>query len=269
MQPGPIYFLTPRKCSVFGVHCEAIPRQINFLTDESGEVGKGANSVISRLHYFFDAHGLGETDVYLHADNCTGQNKNNAVIDYLMWRVMTGRHTNITYSFLVVGHTKFSPDWCFGLFKRLFKRTKVDCMQDIAAVVEQSAVCNIPQFVHTEDTEIVQTRDWPSFLLPHFKKIPNIKKYHYFHFSSSTPGIMLVREHADTPDVPLPILRDSWQPPQDELPPRVQPKGLSDERQWYLYERIRPFCAEEHRDTVTPEPSTPNPKRRRTPAPEE
>ena len=69
---------------MFGVHCEAIPRQINFLTDESGEVGKGANSVISRLHYFFDVHGLGETDVYLHADNCTGQNKNNAVVDYLM-----------------------------------------------------------------------------------------------------------------------------------------------------------------------------------------
>ena len=68
MQPG---FLTPRKCSVFGVHCEAIPRQINFITDESGEVGKGANAVISRLHYFFDVHGLGETDVYLHADNCT------------------------------------------------------------------------------------------------------------------------------------------------------------------------------------------------------
>ena len=98
MQPGPIFFLTPRKCSVFGVHCEAISREINFLTGESGEVGKGANAVISRLHYFFGAHGLGETDVYLHADNCTGQNKNNAMIDYLMWRVMTGRHTNVTYT---------------------------------------------------------------------------------------------------------------------------------------------------------------------------
>ena len=94
---------------MFGVHCEAIPRQINFLTDESGEVGKGPNTVISRLHYFFDVHGLGETDVYLLADNCTGQNKNNAMMNYLIWRVMTGRHTNITYPFLVVGHTKFSP----------------------------------------------------------------------------------------------------------------------------------------------------------------
>ena len=157
MQPGPIYFLIPRKCSVFGVHCEAIPRQINFITEKSGEVGKGANAVISRLHYFFDVHGLGETDVYQHADNCTGQNKNNAMINFLMWRVMTGRHTNITYSFLIVRHTKFSLDWCFGLFKRLFKRTKVDCMADIATVVDSSVVCNVSQLVHTEDTEIVPT----------------------------------------------------------------------------------------------------------------
>jgi CRISPR/Cas system CMR subunit Cmr6 (Cas7 group RAMP superfamily) len=27
LQPGPIYFLTPRKCAVFGICCEAIPRQ--------------------------------------------------------------------------------------------------------------------------------------------------------------------------------------------------------------------------------------------------
>ena len=109
---------------MFGVHCEAIPRQINFLTDESGEIGKGANAVISQLDYFFRVHGLGETGVWstVHANNCTGQKKNNAMINYLQCRVLTGPHTNITYSFLVVGHTEFSPDWCFGLFERLFKR---------------------------------------------------------------------------------------------------------------------------------------------------
>lgn len=183
---------------MFGVHCEAIPRQINFLTDESGEAGKGANAVVSRLNFFFDVHGLGETDVYLHADNCTGQNKNNTMISYLMWRVMTGRHTNINYSFLVVGHTKFSPDWCFGLFKRLFKRTKVSSMAEIADVVEKSAVCNQAQFVHTEDTEVVPTYDWASFLLPHCRKVPNIKRYHHFRFPSSSPGIVCKRTRRHT-----------------------------------------------------------------------
>ena len=111
LQPGPIYFLVPRKCSVFGVCCEAIPRHVNFLCDEAGDCGKGANTVVSQLHYFFENHGLGEKEVFLHADNCTGPNKNSCMLQYLAWRVMTGRHTEITLSFLVVGHTKFSPDW--------------------------------------------------------------------------------------------------------------------------------------------------------------
>ena len=54
------------------------------------------------------------------------------MMQYLAWRGMTGQHTNITLSFLVVGHTKFAPDWCFGLFKRHYWRTKVVSMQGIA-----------------------------------------------------------------------------------------------------------------------------------------
>ena len=57
LQPGPIYFLVPRRCSVFGMYCEAIPRQVNFLCDEAGDCGKGANTVVSQLHYFFQHHG--------------------------------------------------------------------------------------------------------------------------------------------------------------------------------------------------------------------
>ena len=56
---------------------------MNFLTDEAADGGKGANAVVSRLHYYFKNHGLGEEEVLLHADNCAGQNKNNIVIQYL------------------------------------------------------------------------------------------------------------------------------------------------------------------------------------------
>ena len=34
LQPGPIYFLTPRKCALFGVCCEAIPRQVRTVAAE-------------------------------------------------------------------------------------------------------------------------------------------------------------------------------------------------------------------------------------------
>ena len=61
MQPGPIYFKTPRKCGIFGVMCEAIPRQVNYLIDEASDVGKGANTTISYVHHYFQNHSLGET----------------------------------------------------------------------------------------------------------------------------------------------------------------------------------------------------------------
>lgn len=79
-QPGPMYFKTARKCAIFGVCCEGIPRQVNYLIDEAFNTGKGANTVISLLHHFLGHHSLGEAEVKLHADNCSGQNKNNMVL---------------------------------------------------------------------------------------------------------------------------------------------------------------------------------------------
>ena len=105
LQPGPIYFLTPCKCAIFGVCREAIPRQINYLIDEASDTGKGSNTIVSMLHHFFKEHGLGETDVHLHAATCVGQNKNNTMLHYLIWRVMSGLHRRVTLSFLIVGHT--------------------------------------------------------------------------------------------------------------------------------------------------------------------
>ena len=87
-QPGPIFFKTPRKCGIFGVSSEATSSQVNYLIDESDEIGKGANATISLLHHYLHTHGLKERHLLLHADNCVGQNKNNIVIQYLAWRVI-------------------------------------------------------------------------------------------------------------------------------------------------------------------------------------
>ena len=174
---------------------------------------KGANAVISRIHFLFQHHGLGETDVFLHADNCTGQNKNNAMIQYLVWRTLTKRRTHITLSFLPVGHTKFSPDWCFGLFKRLYRRTRVGSLQAIAQVTNNSADCNFAQLVSCEDGgTIVPTFNWTDFFATKMKKIPGIKKLHHFRFDSSSPGKVFVREQCDTPETELKLLKEPWEP---------------------------------------------------------
>jgi len=68
-QVGPIYFKTPRTAQLFGVCCEALPLQVNYLIDEADFPGKGADTVISLLDHFFVSYGLGEQHLLLTADN--------------------------------------------------------------------------------------------------------------------------------------------------------------------------------------------------------
>ena len=96
-------------------------------------------TLIEIIHHFLATHNLGEANLHLHADNCSGQNKNRYIMQYLAWRVLSGLIKCITLSFLVIGHTKFSPDWCFGLFKQAYRRMKIGCLDDIVQVVEKSA----------------------------------------------------------------------------------------------------------------------------------
>ena len=161
LQPGPIYFLAPRKTAIFGIYCEAIPRQVNCIIDEASHTGKGANTVVSLLDYFFEHYGLGETAVSLHADNWSGQNKNNTMLQDLMWRVLTGLHNTVNLHF-ITGHTKFSPDACFGLVKRKFRKTPVSSLDDLTQVVDDSAACNVCQLVHVGGQDgrvLIPTRD--------------------------------------------------------------------------------------------------------------
>ena len=166
MQPGPIYFLVPRKCGLFGINCEALPRQINNCIDEGECVGKGSNSVISYLHHFFDNFSIGERHVTLHCDNCAGQNKNQFMLQYLAWRLITGRHTSVSLHFMLPGHTKFAPDWCFGLLKRSFRKAEVHCLDDLATVINSATKTGINRAMLVGDEAgnvAVPTYDWQSF----------------------------------------------------------------------------------------------------------
>ena len=240
-----------RKCGIFRVMCEAVPQQVNYLIDEAVDVGKGANTTISYMHHYFENHGLGETDVHLHADNCSGQNKNNYFICYLAWRTILHLHNSINYSFLVAGHTKFGPDRCFGIIKRAYK-------VKFARMVEMSSTTGVnkAQLVGTHDGRvIVPVYNWSTFLEQYFIKVPNFKRYHHFRFSKDEPGIVYFKEFSSSAEQSLMLLKNNATLPfPSVLPPKLQPEGLSQERKQYLYREIRQFCKHGMEDLVAPAP---------------
>jgi hypothetical protein len=181
------------------------------------------------------------------------------MVHYLLWRVMTGQHDEITLSFMIPGHTKFSPDWCFGLLKKRYRRTEVGGLTDLIDVVNQSAVVNVAQPTGSADGKVlVPTYDWQEFFTPHFKKVTGIKKLHHLRFSSASPGCVFVKERAGSEEVKRCFFKkdaEDWKPEPDELPPVLPPAGLSLQRQWYLHDKIREFCPDDLQDITCPKPA--------------
>ena len=137
-------------------------------------VAQKDSAVISYLHYFFEYYGLGKCEVDLHCDNCSGQNKNNFVLAYLMWRTFYGLHHRVPLHFLIAEHTKFAPDCCFGLLKKAFRLTPVSSLQELGTRIQSSTQksVNIAQIVGPENgPSIVPVYDWQSFLSPLFKVV--------------------------------------------------------------------------------------------------
>ncbi len=64
-----------------------------------------------------------------------------------------GRAAPLSHYVLLVGHTKYSPDWCFGLFKQRYRRCYVSSLHDVADAVNSSADVNTAQLVGTQEGE--------------------------------------------------------------------------------------------------------------------
>ena len=265
-QVGPIYFKSPRIAQLFGVCCEAFPRQVNYLIDEADFHDKGADTVISLLDHYFDHYGLNEDHAFFTADNCIGQNKNNALIQYLMYRVLTGKHKSITLSFMLVGHTKFSPDGYFGLIKKKYRRSKVYTYDHLVDVINGSTngQYNICQtYRDAQGKPSFQYRKWSAWLSKNFNKMPGITTYQHFYIEKNKPGVVCAKENSESENIEISLLKDDTIPftGKFQQPCSLSPKGLSAERQWYLYEKIRSHIPDgPDQDATAPMPKVEKPK---------
>lgn len=257
LQPGPAYFKTARKCEIFGICCEGSRIQVNYLIDEGESIGKGANSIISYLHHYLDVYGVGEQHLQLQADNCVGQNKNNPMIQYLAWRCYTKKNISCSIHFMLVGHTRFSPDQYFGMIKRKYRKTRVSSISQLSNVVSESTDTGMNQVqlaFNKESGYRVPVYDWKSFLSSRFKTVPSITKYHHFKVSCDNLGVVVCNEFAHSSTETVDIKKIGVSISVQEMPQVIPPPGIPVDRQKYLYEQIRVFCEPEYADSTCPQP---------------
>ena len=136
--------------------------------------------------------------------------KKSNIIHYFIWRVMVGFQKKITLLFLIIGHTKFSPDWCFGLLKQRFRCCKIACLADLEQVVHESAEANVPQLLVTQDGDVIMpTYNWTSLVAGHLYKLKNINKCQHVTFAASQPGNVCVKLQSDGKDDHISVIINS------------------------------------------------------------
>ena len=102
-----------------------------------------------------------------------GQNKNNVTIWFYLYLVICSYYKSIELNFMIPGHTKFKCDGSFGLIKKLYRRTRVDCLDHVVEVVKKSSQARLNKAQCYEDGKGFQYLDIKAILGNYFKKLPS------------------------------------------------------------------------------------------------
>ena len=247
---------------LFGIQDEAVHEQINYVLDENELLGKGPNGTLSLVFDGIKQLNKGEKHLKVTCDNAGGQNKNNTTLWFYLYLVIAGYYESIELNFMVPGHMKFKCDGSFGLIKRLYRKTTVDCVDHIVDVVKRSSIAGLNKAQRYNGSEGFQYYNIISGLEIYFKKLPGLQKFQHFLFTSAKPGIVKAQEFANGPFQEFLLLKTK----KLEAPkiikkikalsfPELVPPPIELKRQEYLYHNIRPFVRDEFKDTTCPRPT--------------
>ncbi|VDI57028.1 Hypothetical predicted protein [Mytilus galloprovincialis] len=112
-QVGPLFCKTPRKCQCFGV-CAEGPDHRYFTS--LMKVKKLERVPIVILTCYTTILNISHMRKQQSNFTWTTVQCRTRITLYGMWRVLTGRHNSVEFSCTEAGHTKFHPDWHFGLW---------------------------------------------------------------------------------------------------------------------------------------------------------
>ena len=173
-QPGSTYYFQKLSHDVFGIVNHANDAAMIAIFDE--RVGpKNSDHTLSYItHYVTQSACLPQwvRRIHLFLDNAVSTNKNRYIMSWACEMVQHGVLDFIRVSFMIPGHTKFTPDHLFAKIAKAYNRSDVFMAEDLKELASSYADTVI------DSGEIVV--DWRNALAKKYPKFPNICSYHDF-----------------------------------------------------------------------------------------
>ena len=159
---------------------------------------------------------------------------------------------------MIPGHTKFKCDGNFGMIKKLYRRTRVDCLDHVVEVIKKSSPAGLNKTQCYEGGKGFQYLYIKAILGIYFKKLPSIQKYQHFLFEAINFGVVKAQEIANGPFAEFNLLKIRKADIFEEIKSLsilvLTPPPLVYKRQEYLYNNIQPFVRDEFKDITCPKP---------------
>ena len=167
-QPGSTYYLQKLNHDVFGIVNHGSGSSTVYLFDE--RVGpKNTDHTTSYLTDFISKLPSWVRRIHLFLDNTASTKKNSYLMGWAYEMVQHKRSDYIRLSFLIAGHTKFSPDLLFSKIAQSYNRSDVFMTEELKVAVISSYA-----EVIVDEGDIVQ--DWRTPIT----KLPGIRTLHDF-----------------------------------------------------------------------------------------
>ena len=174
-QLGCTYYLQKLKLDLFGIVNHGSNVSAVYLFDE--RVGpKNTDHTISYLGDYLSKLPSWVTRIHLFMDNAASTNKNFYTMAWAMELVQQGILDFIRVSFLISGHTKFSPDLLFLKIAQTYNRSDVFTTEELGQIAGRYATV-----LHDDGTIVC---DWRN-VLTKYSKLPGIRSLHDFIFTKN------------------------------------------------------------------------------------
>ena len=163
---------------------------------------------------------------------------------------------------MIAGHTKFSPDCGFRIWKYVYARADIDCLEDLIVMIKGSPGgfnLAVPTILNGQRN--VVWYNWSDYLRNYSRTLLGITGFHKFEFNNNSNDVEVKRLSSDSKFKLIDLRVASLDDVNALVIEEWVPEPLTPARQWYLFTDIRGLINnDQKKDLVAPEPTVPRPR---------